>query len=242
MGWQWDEVEQEVTTAVNIAAGQSKEQTIAALRQAMAAQSGGTATGATFGLGEALPVPEALENTLAGAVRKGAVSVIEQPGAVLAGLIAEVTKTGHVALVGLAEQGLLSVVELGGKLSNIVCVPDPGMQPLEVIGLLADGVDLVVASLARTPPPSQARPLQARLRTSGCALVFVGQQWPGAAAEISSSVAGVSGLGTGYGRIRAVDYQVSVSGTRFPRRQCRWRVGEQVEQNNVVAFPAQRRS
>ena len=67
-----------MTTAVNIAAGQSKEQTIAALRQAMAAQSGGTATGATFGLGEALPVPEALENTLAGAVRKGAVSVIEQ--------------------------------------------------------------------------------------------------------------------------------------------------------------------
>ena len=58
-----------MTTAVNIAAGQSREQTIAALRQAMAAQSGGTVTGATFGLGEALPVPVALENTLAGAVR-----------------------------------------------------------------------------------------------------------------------------------------------------------------------------
>lgn len=230
-----------MTTAVNIAAGQSKEQAIAALRQAMAAQPGGAAIGETFGLGEALPVPVALENTLAGTVRKGAVSVIEQPGAVLAGLIAEATKTGHVALVGVAEQGLLAVTELGGKLSNIICVPDPGMQPLEVIGLLADGVDLVVASLSRTPAPSQARPLQARLRTSGCALVFVGQQWPGAVATISSSVADVSGLGAGHGRIRAVDYQVSVSGTRFPRRQCRWRVGEQAGQNNVVAFPVRRR-
>ncbi len=231
-----------MTTAVNIAAGQSKEQTIAALRQAMAVQSGGAVTGETFGLGEALPVPVALEKTLAGAVRKGAVSVIGQPGVVLAGLIAEATKTGHVALVGLSEQGLLSVVELGGKLSNIICVPDPGMRPLEVIGLLADGVDLVVASLARTPVPSQARPLQARLRTSGCALVFVGQQWPGAESTISSSVADVAGLGAGHGRIRAVDYQVSMSGTRFPRRQCRWWVGEQVERNNVVAFPTRRRS
>ncbi|MDO5030114.1 MAG: hypothetical protein Q4E11_05965 [Corynebacterium sp.] len=235
-----------MTTAVGVAAGQSKEQTIAALRQAMAAQSGGMASSESFGFGEALPVPAALESALAGAVRKGAVSVIEQPGAVLAGLIAEATKTGHVALVGVAEQGLLAVAELGGQLSNIICVPDPGMQPLEVIGLLAEGVDLVVASLARTPTPSQARPLQARLRTSGCALVFVGAQWPGAAATISSSVVDVSGLGAGCGRIRAVDYHVNVSGTRFPRRQCSWRVGEhvgeQVVQGNVVAFPSRRRA
>lgn len=279
-----------MAVAVNIAAGQSKAQTIAALRQAMAAQvaqsgvaSGVGGVGATGGpgwsgepgesdqsgqpgeSGESLPVPAELESVLSGVVRRGAVSVIEHPGAVLAGVIAEATKTGYVALVGVGEQGLLSVVEQGGRLDRIVCVPDPGMQPLEVISLLAEGVDLVVTSLARTPTPSQARPLQARLRNFGCALVFVGQQWPGAAATISSSVVGVSGLGRGCGRVRAVDYQVSASGTRFPRRQCAWRVGgaggvggsgaggvvgeggaaaveAAAAADNVVAFPSGRRA
>lgn len=205
-----------------------------------------------YGISESLPVPAGLERVLGGVVRRGAVSVIENPGAVLAALIAETTKIGYVALVGVGEQGLLSVVEQGGRLANIICVPNPGIQPLEVIALLAEGVDLVVTSLERAPTPSKARPLQARLRNCGCALVSVGQQWPGAAVKISSSVVGVDGLGFGSGRIRAVDYQVAASATRFSRRHGLWRVsalasamhsggsiGEAVD--NVVAFPSERR-
>nr|WP_240393852.1 hypothetical protein [Corynebacterium lactis] len=212
-----------------------RAETIAALRSGIAALSGEPQGfgGADFDAG-ALPVPGALEAVLGGVVRRGFVIVFDHLGAVLAALVAEVSKEGRVALVGVPEMGLVSVVEQGGDLSRVLCVPDPGAQPLEVLGLMAEGVDLVVAALPAPPSPSLARPLQARLRKFDAALVFVGQDWPGAVARVASRVEGVEGLGAGFGRISAVTYSVEASGTRFPRRSCRWRVGEA----GVVDFPA----
>lgn len=230
---------------VVLRSGASRAQTIAELRSGIAALSGLPGADAFVGgwgspEGEALPVPKALRQVLGGVVRRGAVSAIDRPGAVLSALVAETTRVGYVAVVGVSELGLLSVVEQGGDLSRIMCVPDPGVQPFEVLGLLAEGVDLLVVSLPKAPAPSQARPLQARLRKFSTALISIGGGWPGGNTKISSSVEGVVGLCAGGGRIRSVSYSVVVSGTRFPRRHMSWRVGDRgplESARSVVSFP-----
>ncbi|MEJ6018991.1 hypothetical protein [Corynebacterium sp. H113] len=174
-----------------------------------------------------IAVPAELQVLFDGGLARGAVSSIDSAGAVVVALIAEATKASlQVAVVGTAQCGMLSVVEQGGDISRVVVVEDPGEEPLEVVGLLADGADLVVVDLPQAPPPSLARPIMARLRKSGCALLFVGKGWPGASVRISSELVAVHGLGRGHGRIRGIEYHVSAEGSGRPRRQVQWVVGE----------------
>lgn len=208
---------------------------IAALRRSMArigaAPVGGfgdaAAADAAMPGARALPVPEGLEDVLGGCVVRGAVTSVEVAGMVVAGLVAAVTAGGgHAALVGLPELMAAPVAECGGDLSRILIVAEPGPSPLEILGALADGVDLVVAALPRTPPPSLERPLLARLRRSGAALVHVGEPWPGAVASVTSHVAAVHGLGSGHGRIRAVEYTVAAERPGLAPRHGTWIVGD----------------
>ncbi|WP_295625574.1 hypothetical protein [uncultured Corynebacterium sp.] len=186
------------------------------------ARSGATATGAGR-----VPVPAGLAGILDGGLVKGTVTSIDAAGAVVAGILAEVTAAGgHVALVGLPDFSALSILEHGGDLRRVLDVPEPGESPLEVVGLLADGVDVIVVKLERTPPPSAARPVMARLRGSGCALLHVGEGWPGAKAAVASRVTAIHGLGVGHGRIRGVEFHVTARGAGRPERGVRWAVGE----------------
>lgn len=174
-----------------------------------------------------VPVPAGLAGLLDGGLVKGAVSSIDAAGAVVAGILAEVTAAGgHVALVGLPDFAPLSIVEHGGDLSRVLDVPEPGESPLEVVALLADGVDVVVVKLDRTPPPSAARPVMARLRGSGCALLYVGEGWPGSKVSVASRVTAIHGLGAGHGRIRGVEFHVTARGAGRPERGVRWTIGD----------------
>ncbi|UBI02761.1 hypothetical protein [Corynebacterium freneyi] len=174
-----------------------------------------------------VPVPAGLAGLLDGGLLKGAVSSIDAAGAVVAGILAEVTAAGgHVALVGLPDFAPLSIVEHGGDLSRVLDVPEPGESPLEVVALLADGVDVVVVKLERTPPPSAARPVMARLRGSGCALLYVGEGWPGSKVSVASRVTAIHGLGAGHGRIRGVEFHVTARGAGRPERGVRWTIGD----------------
>lgn len=177
--------------------------------------------------GGRVPVPAGLAGLLGGGLLKGAVSSIDAAGAVVAGILAEVTAAGgHVALVGLPDFAPLSIVEHGGDLSRVLDVPEPGESPLEVVALLADGVDVVVVKLDRTPPPSAARPVMARLRGSGCALLYVGEGWPGSKVSVASRVTAIHGLGAGHGRIRGVEFHVTARGAGRPERGVRWTIGD----------------
>ncbi|MFD5869443.1 hypothetical protein ACFWGD_12670 [Corynebacterium sp. NPDC060344] len=174
-----------------------------------------------------VPVPAGLSELLDGGLLKGAVSSIDAAGAVVAGILAEITVAGgHVALVGLPDFSPLSIVEHGGDISRVLDVPEPGESPLEVVGLLADGVDVVVVKLDRTPPPSAARPVMARLRGSGCALLHVGEGWPGAKVAVASRVTAIHGLSAGHGRIRGVEFHVTARGAGRPERGVRWAIGD----------------
>lgn len=174
-----------------------------------------------------VPVPAGLAGLLDGGLVKGAVSSIDAAGAVVAGILAEVTAAGgHVALVGLPDFAPLSIAEHGGDLSRVLDVPEPGESPLEVVTLLADGVDVVVVQLDRTPPPSAARPVMARLRGSGCALLYVGEGWPGSKVSVASRVTAIHGLGAGHGRIRGVEFHVTARGAGRPERGVRWTIGD----------------
>ncbi|WP_448851512.1 hypothetical protein [Corynebacterium sp. 335C] len=177
--------------------------------------------------GRALPVPEGLADVLGGCVVRGGVTSVEAAGMVVAGVVAAVTAGGgHAALVGVPELLAAPVAECGGDLSRILVVEEPGASPLEILATLADGVDLLVAALPRTPPPSLTRPLMARLRRSGAALLHVGAAWPGAVAAVSSHVAAVHGLGSGHGRIRAVEYAVAAEPAGMAPRRGTWIVGD----------------
>lgn len=178
------------------------------------------------GLGR-LAVPSGLAGLLDGGLARGAISSVDAAGAVVAGILAEVTATGgHVALVGMPDFAVMPILEHGGDLARVLAVPEPGDNSLEVIALLADGVDLVVAELARTPAPSAVRPVAARLRSSGCAVLAVGEAWPTARVRVSSMITAVHGLGRGHGRIRGVEYRVSAVGGGRPERVVNWAVGE----------------
>lgn len=174
-----------------------------------------------------LTPPEGLVSVLRGGLPRGAISSITHPGAVLSALIAAATESGsHAAIVGMPDLGLLSVAEQGGALDRIICVPDPGENALEVISLLADGVDLLVVELPQPPSPSRLRRIQTRLRSNGTALVAVGQAWPNSVLRIASRVERVSGLGNGRGRIKGIQYRVHAEHGRYPAQTSLWWVGE----------------
>ncbi|WP_034647347.1 hypothetical protein [Corynebacterium sputi] len=192
--------------------------------------------------GRRLPVPEELSDVLGGTLLRGAVTELDRPGLLMSAIIAAITaEGGHVAVIGLSEFLPATVVERGGDLSRLFLVPDPGENPLEIIGTAADGVDLVVAACNRDTSPSLARPVAARLRRASAALVSVGGAWPGAVGKLSSTLVEVHGLGHGNGRIRDVDLQVRAvvqSRSGAPERSARWRVG--TENASVVETPAVR--
>lgn len=125
------------------------------------------------------------------------------------------------ALVALPDLGLLAAAELGVDLDRVVIVPEPGPELLQVISILVDGVDVVVAAVAPgvRPAPGRLRVLGGRLRQRGAVLLTLGA-WPETDLVLTGSWQGWSGLGDGHGRLRDRDLLVEVSGRGLgrPRR------------------------
>ncbi len=125
------------------------------------------------------------------------------------------------ALVGMPDVGLLAAAELGVELDRVALIPDPGPDLLQVLSILADGVDIIAVAPARSggsvgsvglgATPARMRVLTGRLRQSGAVLLVTGRM-PGADLVLDCRVEGWTGMGRGHGRLRNRELVVEVSG------------------------------
>jgi len=162
-----------------------------------------------------LPVIDALSEVLpGGGLPRGGVVGLTGSGStsVLFTLLAGPSAPWS-ALVGLPNLGLLAAAELGVDLNRVVLIPDPGLDVLQVLSVLADGVDLIAVRVGSTPlaPPARLRVLQGRLRQRGTVLVAVGP-WAGADLSLAVTVQAWRGIGAGHGRLTARELGVAVTG------------------------------
>lgn len=170
-------------------------------------------------------VPEALAAALPrGGLVGGTVVGLRGDGATsLLFALLSATPTNWSALVALPDLSLLAAAELGVDLDRVVVVPAPGPELLQVISILVDGVDVVVAAVGPgvRPAPGRLRVLGGRLRQRGAVLVTVGA-WPETDLVLTGSWGGFSGIGDGHGRLRDRELIVEVSGRGLgrPRRAC----------------------
>jgi len=156
-----------------------------------------------------LPVPKSLAELLPSGLPKGAIAVLTGARSLPLSMTAAVTAAGgHAAIVGRPDAGLLATVEMGGDLSRLAVVPDPGADPVEVAAVLMDGMDLVVLGLGgHTVSPSRARAVTARARQKGCTLLVTDGDWPGAQFRLDARICGYELSGgpvPGFGRISRV--------------------------------------
>lgn len=119
-----------------------------------------------------------------------------------------------VAVVGIPGLGLAAAAELGVDFDRLVVIPDPGPDVLQVLSVLADGVDLIAVAQPAILPPARLRVLSGRLRQRGAVLLVSGR-WPGA--DLVLTVRGLRwfGLGDGHGRLCDRELDVDVTGRRL---------------------------
>lgn len=161
-----------------------------------------------------LAVPEPLADVLpsGGLPRGGVVSLVGDSGStsLLFSLLAAPSNAWS-AVVGMPNLGLLAAAEQGVDLDRLVLIPDPGLDVLQVLSVLADGVDIIAAVPPKVLPPARLRVLGARLRQSGAVLLVAGS-WPGAELVLRSRVENWTGIGRGHGRLRDRELVVEVGG------------------------------
>ncbi|WP_455005779.1 hypothetical protein [Corynebacterium propinquum] len=157
-----------------------------------------------------------LSGQLAGAIPTGGlpknfVSHCSDCPALVSEFIAQISAQGKtIAIVNWSDLSLAQVAE-SGDLSKIITVPNPGGEWMTVLGVLAEGVDVLIYRSPRTHTlsPTQARPLLAKIRKGRAAVLTVGAQVPSPALTINAQVTGFSGIGCGTGRIRNTEIAVS---------------------------------
>ncbi|WP_448860008.1 hypothetical protein [Corynebacterium propinquum] len=157
-----------------------------------------------------------LSGQLAGAIPTGglpknSVSHCSDCPALVSELIAQISAQGKtIAIVNWSDLSLAQVAE-SWDLSKIIAVPNPGREWMTVLGVLAEGVDVLIYRSPRTHTlsPTQARPLLAKVRKGRAAVLTVGAQVPSPALTINAQVTGFSGIGCGTGRIRNTEIAVS---------------------------------
>jgi hypothetical protein len=180
---------------------------------------------------DALGVPSWLGRHLTrGGLPRGAVTDAADCPAALIDVLATVTASGGcAAVVGYPQLALAAVEAAGGDLDRTVVIPDPSPHTGAVLGTLVEGLDLVLHHTVKPVAPTAARPVDARLRRSSCALVVIGG-WPGARLHLDWRVDGVTGLGRGSGRIRGVTLTGRARGQGQPPVSFRESLGGSVTQ------------
>lgn len=201
--------------------GLDKAERVELLRSRMAALGGGHDTVPQPAAidSEVLKTPPELAEVLpGGGLARRAVTEVSDCPALIVELISQATaRGGHVGVVGWPELSLAGVVE-SGRLEKVIIVPEPGNDPLGVIGGLVEGLDLVVArwAIPTELSPVRARPMLGKLRGGVAALVLVGARVSAPSARIQAEVTTFRGIGEGTGRIRGVDIAVRVEAKGWP--------------------------
>ncbi|MFW0791058.1 hypothetical protein [Gordonia sp. CPCC 205333] len=175
---------------------------------------------------ELLAVPQVLADLLPrNGIARGSVIAADGARSMIVALIAAVSGAGgQVAVVGMPQLSMLSAVQMGADLSCIAIVEDPGPDPVEIGGILLDGMDLVVLGLGGVAvPPARAKVLAGRARKQSSVLMVTGGRWPGAQLRLSARVVayrqtpsmrreGPRIADPGYGRILGWRLQICVEG------------------------------
>ncbi|MCG7456080.1 MULTISPECIES: hypothetical protein [unclassified Corynebacterium] len=186
------------------------------------------------------PVPAWLaEHLPGGGVARGQATQISDCPAVLVDVLAHLTAQGMcVAVVDYPRLAIAAVAAAGGDVERLVLVPDSTPHTAAVLGTLVEGMDVVLfaaggqlgkqgggGAVSSTVAPTFARPVEARLRKSECALLVCGKAWPQARMHVELQVCGVLGLSRGSGRIRAVEVAGRVWGKAQPPSAVRATIG-----------------
>ncbi|MCG7258518.1 MULTISPECIES: hypothetical protein [unclassified Corynebacterium] len=191
------------------------------------------------------PVPAWLaEHLPGGGVARGQATQISDCPAVLVDVLAHLTAQGMcVAVVDYPRLAIAAVAAAGGNVERLVLVPDSTPHTAAVLGTLVEGMDVVLfaaggqlgkqggqsgqsgRSSGGSVSPTFARPVEARLWKSECALLVCGKAWPQARMHVELQVCGVLGLRRGSGRIRAVEVAGRVWGKAQPPSAVRATIG-----------------
>ena len=174
-----------------------------------------------------VPVPADIGRLLPGGVLPaGRVTALAGGAGLQVGVLARATAAGaRCAVVGGSGLGLAAVAEQGGRLDCLALIPDPGPDPVSVVSVLLDGLDLVLVDPSiRSVTPARARVLAGRVRAAGVVLL-VGPQWPGAELTLRSRVCRYGGLGRGTGRLETISATVRGVGRAVPPSSTEWSVG-----------------
>jgi hypothetical protein len=172
-----------------------------------------------------LPVADELRGLLPWpGLRRGAVVAVHSSALALLALLGDASRNGAwISFVGFPHLGIAAADEAGIALQRVILVPHPGAKWIEVMGIMIDGTQIVVAPV---PPGGvtecQARTLAARARQRGSVIVPFGPGWPGADLTIERTAARWQGLGMGHGRLRwmEADYVSRGRGSAMRPRRC----------------------
>ncbi|MCP2323658.1 hypothetical protein HDA40_002165 [Hamadaea flava] len=172
-----------------------------------------------------LPVAGQLRDLLPWAgLRRGAVVAVHSSALALLALLGEASKNGAwISFVGFPQLSIAAADEAGIVLERVILVPHPGAKWAEVMGIMIDGTQIVVAPTpAGGIADTQARTLAARARQRGAVIVPFGPGWPGADLMIERATARWHGLGMGHGRLRwmEADYVARGRGSAMRPRRC----------------------
>lgn len=145
-----------------------------------------------------------------GLPRRAVTHLSDTPALVVEMLDSVTAAEGFAGVVGWPELSYAGV----GALERVIAVPDPGIDPLSVAGVLVEGLDLVVLHTPQplNVSPVRARPLLARVRKGRAALLMVNARVPSPALSITGRVTGFHGIGRGVGTIAGMDMRVEAAG------------------------------
>jgi hypothetical protein len=145
-----------------------------------------------------------------GGLRPGTVTAVEGSPALALALTAGLGDR-WCALVGLPEAHIAAAASMGGDLTRVLVVDDPGRRWADVVAALTDACALVLTRPPDRPTPQVTRRLTALARRNGCALV-VTAPWEGANLRLRVETSRWSGLGDGTGHLRGRRALVTSSG------------------------------
>lgn len=144
-----------------------------------------------------------------GLPRRAVTHLVEQPLVVVDFLAHITAQGGHAAVIGWKDLAYAGVIDSGGVCENIIAIPNPGTEPLNVAAVLCEGLDVVVYKGPEISlSPTRARPLLGKLRQGTAALVMVGTKVSSPALSVDAEITDYVGIGAGSGRIRGVEMQV----------------------------------
>ena len=164
------------------------------------------------------PVPPALTPLLPGGLRRGSTVRVSGSVSLLLALLGAASAGGAwCALVGFPRVSAEAACEYGIDLARLALVPVPGEGWTTAVGALLDALEIVAVRppAGRGLTPGDVRRLAARARSKDAVLVpYVtdATAWPGADVRLHAAGGTWAGIGTGTGRLRARQVEVTAGG------------------------------